>query len=139
MALSVFEDKSKMPRETDLSNVLGKAITKWTDLINYIQKTYGQTNDCWKNYGNASGWTYLIKLKKRTIIYLFPNTEAFILQLVLGEKAVHQALNALLSEDIKQIIRHAKPYVEGRTLRFRVESETGLGPIKQLIDIKVKQ
>jgi len=137
MALSIFEDKTLKPSEEDISKVLGDKKALWDEIKSYIAKEYGELNEEWKNYGKASGWTLLIKLRKRTILYLFPALEYFIVQFVYGEKAVEKSLNSLLPLNIVDRIKEAQSYVEGRSFRIDVRSEADMSWIKELIDIKV--
>ena len=137
MALSIFEDKTLKPSEEDISKVLGDKKALWDEIKSYIAKEYGELNEEWKNYGKASGWTLLIKLRKRTILYLFPALEYFIVQFVYGEKAVEKSLSSLLPSNIVDRIKEAQSYVEGRSFRIDVRSEEDMSWIKELIDIKV--
>lgn len=137
MALSIFEDKSTVPNKKDVVSVLGDRVAYWDEIIYYIANECKDVSEEWKNYGKASGWTLVIKNKKRTIVSLFPQVRGFILLIVLGEKAVQKALTADIPHPILECIKEAKPYVEGRSVRFKIESELDLTGIKEIIDIKI--
>ena len=68
---------------------------------------------------------------------MFPQKGYFIVQIVLGEKAVERALESPLTGETRMLIKDAKPYVEGRSIRIEVTSDAYLIDIKTLIDIKL--
>lgn len=137
MSLSVFEDKQFKPSHEDVATVLGETKVLWDYIVNYIEKEYGQFTEEWKHYGKASGWTLLLKLKKRTILYLFPQNGYFIIQFVYGEKAIEKALGSDLPEVIMARIKAAPFYVEGRSFRVDVHCASDVNWIKKMIDMKL--
>lgn len=137
MALSIFEDKAARPLQDDWVDVLGDKSTLWSEIESFVSSTTGLVTEEWKHYGKASGWTLLLKQKKRTILYMFPQEGYFIVQIVLGEKAVERALERPLTGEILMLIKNAKPYIEGRSIRIEVTSDAYLIDIKTLIDIKL--
>jgi len=75
--------------------------------------------------------------KKRTILYMIPNSKHFLVAFVLGEKAVERALAGDLPDSIKKLIRSAQKYVEGRGIRFEVRTKKDVEIVKQLAEIKM--
>ena len=136
MALSILENKLKKPTDSELSEVLGNAKAVWDCLKQNVAHMYPEIIEEWKHYGKASGWTLLLKLKKRTLLYLFPCKEYFIVQFVYGEKAVEKAMMSSLPKNIIDNIREAKPYTEGRSFRLEVKVMDDLEIIDELIEIK---
>lgn len=138
MVLSVFEDKALKPSRVDVAAVLGSSKALWDDIVDYIEKEYGQYTEEWKHYGKASGWTLLLKLKKRTVLYLFPQNGYFIVQFVYGEKAIEKALGSDLPEAIVASIKAAQFYVEGLSFRVEVRCSSDVKWIAKLIDVKLR-
>jgi hypothetical protein len=138
MALSVFEDKASRPSHEDVATAVGETKVLWEAIVGYIEKAYGSCTEEWKHYGKASGWTLLLKLKKRTILYLFPQSGFFVVQFVYGEKAVQKALGSDLPEVIVGRIKEAPFYVEGRSFRVDVKCQADVNWIMKLVDIKMK-
>lgn len=137
MALSVFEDKAIKPSHEDVATVLGETKALWDDIVDYIEKEYGQLAEEWRHYGKASGWTLLLKLKKRAILYLFPRSGYFVVQFVYGEKAIEKVLGSDLPDEIKVSIKAAPFYVEGRSFRVEVRCSSDVSWISKLIDVKM--
>lgn len=78
----------------------------------------------------------LLKQKKRTLLYVTPEDVAVQVAVVLGERACKVALASDLEEKIKNLIREARPYVEGRGFRFDVKSASDVSSVIELIRIK---
>lgn len=55
---------------------------------------------------------------------------------VFGERAVELALDSKLPEGIKDRIREARPYVEGRGVRFPVSAAADVDLVAELVAIK---
>lgn len=137
MALSIFEDKVKKPDNEDIREALGSSCRLWEEIKEYMASNSGTMTDEWKYYGKSSGWTLLLKQKKRTILYLFPGKDFFTTLFVFGEKAMEQAGKSNLPDYIIESIHSAKPYMEGRSFQVEVKNEQDLENVKVLIDIKL--
>jgi hypothetical protein len=135
MDKSIFTEKSKKPTEKDLSTELKEFYKPWSDLKKYVYKKYPDAAEEW-NY-SSFGWSYRIRDKKRVIIYLLPLSKYFKASFVFGEKATKEALVSNISEIIKDIIKSAKVYAEGRGFRIDVKDKKLIPDIKKLIDIKI--
>lgn len=137
MALSIFEDKIKKPYDEDIREALGSSCRLWEEIKEYMAGNPGAMLEEWKYYGKSSGWTLLLKQKKRTIIYMFPGKDFFTTLFVFGEKAMEQAGESNLPHYIIERINSAKPYMEGRSFQVEVKSEQDLENVKILMDIKL--
>ncbi len=78
----------------------------------------------------------LLQHKKRTLLYLTPEKEEVRVAIVLGERAYGLAMASALPAAIKQMLSEARPYAEGRGIRFSVSSPGDIAAIKQLVEIK---
>jgi len=137
MASSVFDDKSMKPDDIQLKKVLGKTFELWMKLIDYVKANYDPSIEEWNFSGQKWGWAFRMKHKKRTILYFTPLEGYFINGFVFGDKAAAVLEKSDLSENIKEELRNAKKYMEGRPLRVDVKKQTDIENIKMLIDIKM--
>jgi len=137
MALSVFDDKSKEPNDSDLADALGKTKRLWDDLRKHVAQEYEPVTEEWKHYGQESGWTLRLVQKKRTILYLIPCKGHFIVAFVFGDKAVEAAHKSGLPQSIISIINDARKYAEGTGFRIQVNKGQELDSIKKLVAIKL--
>jgi hypothetical protein len=137
MAESVFEDKAAMPDDEALAAVLGKTHPLWARIREPLAKEFDPIQPEWKFYGKKYGWTLKVQHKKRTILYLTPLTGGFRIAFVFGDKAVAAVEDSTVPEGIKEELRNARRYVEGRGLRIEVKSAKDVRTVKQLIHIKM--
>jgi len=135
--LSAFGDKSVMPDGGMVSDALGDVSLIWDELRAHVADTYPNITGEWKHYGKAAGWTYKLISKKRNLLFFVPRTNCFRVRIVLGEKACAKAeTDSELPHEIKEAIRAATPYAEGRSIDIDVNRREQLETIKRLLKIK---
>lgn len=134
MDKSTFPDEEKRPGDDDLRIALGKMYNVWVHLSGYTFGLFPGCREEW-NYSKA-GWNMRIKDKKRAIIYLMPCTGFFKASFVLGEKAANEVWKSAISEEIKEVIRSAPVYGEGRGFRIEVKNKKSVRDIEMLLQIK---
>ena len=71
------------------------------------------------------------------MIYLLPREVFFKVALVFGQKATELILASTVSEDLKNELKAAKVYAEGRGIRVEVKNKSIIDDIKKLIAIKI--
>ncbi|MCX7921885.1 MAG: DUF3788 domain-containing protein [Clostridia bacterium] len=139
MALSIFGDKAVMPNDLKIAEALGNTYVLWNCVKDYVNSNNLPTTEEWKYYGKSSGWTLLLKHKKRTMLYLFPGEAFFIVLFVFGDKAINYAKDSGLPDYIIEKMEKATPYLEGRSFQIEVRNEQDLQHIKMLSDIKMRR
>ena len=127
---------SKAPSERALASELGTAQDLWKAIIAALTGKYGPIDLEWKPSKGDFGWMCLLKYKKRTLLYLTPERNSIRVAVVLGERAVGVALASRLPKAIKTMLQEAKPYTEGRGIRFPVSSPADLPVVEELVAIK---
>jgi len=137
METKAFMDKSKMPDDVALKLVLGELHTFWLQIKAYVLQQYPKGIEDWNFPGAKYGWSFRIKDKKRAIVYLIPYENGFKAALVFGEKATQQAYQSTIPESVKEIIRTAPVYAEGRGFSLEVNNEADVLSVTKLIDIKL--
>lgn len=128
--------RNKGPSKEDLASELGAAQDIWNGIIASVTEKFGSIDQEWKSSKASFGWMCLLKHKKRTLLYLTPEKERVRVAIVLGERAVVLALASELPEGIKALIREARPYAEGRGIRFPVSSAADMLVVSDLLAIK---
>jgi hypothetical protein len=132
---SIFLNKNEMPGDDDLKTALGKTHKWWQAIKEYVLLKYPRGVEKWScsNYG----WSYKIMDKKRAIIYLLPRDQFFKVAFVFGQKATGIILQGNISNIIKQELKSAKVYAEGRGIRLAVTDDSLINDINELINIKL--
>jgi hypothetical protein len=137
MALSVLNDKSRMPDDGMLAEVLGKSKELWDSILAHLGEQYPGVQSEWVSAGAKYGWSLRPKYKKRTILYLIPGQDCFTVSFALGERAVAAAEESTLPALTLDAIRSARQYAEGRGVWVEVKRRTDVETIKTLIEIKM--
>jgi hypothetical protein len=81
----------------------------------------------------------LLKDKKRSLVYLTPEKNSITVGIVLGEHSFKQAMSSSLPDKIKKLFSEAKPYAEGRGIRFSIDSAEEVPVIIQLLEFKTSR
>lgn len=137
MNMNAFMEKSVQPDDGHLARVLGKSIIFWEAIKQHLIQTHGNFTEEWIFYNTKSGWTLKVLLKKRNLFFFVPLQESFRLAFVFGDKAVSVVEHSDLPQTIKNELRLARKYAEGRGIRIEVKSQKDIEHVKKLIDIKV--
>lgn len=137
MDISIFTDKKSKPDDGKLKTALGGTYELWKKLEDYVIEAYPAAVKEWNFSGEKYGWSYRLKDRKRAIIYFLPRGGFFKAAFVFGEKAYFEILNCTVNKKIKDDLKAARPYAEGRGIRIDVNSESGLNDIFKLVNIKL--
>jgi len=120
-APNAFIGKTTMPTAAELSSVLGATALIWAELIDSLAKEQGLDQE-WNSFKPKYGWTLLLKLKKRRIVYLGPCVGCFRASFILGDKAVAAARASNLPKRVLLLLDEAPRYPEGTGLRLLVKT-----------------
>jgi hypothetical protein len=127
---------AKPPTDAELKAVLGKAGATWSAIVRTVEEKFVPLDREWKPSKLAFGRLCLLRHKKRTLLYLIPDKEQVVVAVVLGERAYELAMAATLPAVIQKMLSEAKPYAEGRGIRFPVNSLSDVPVIAKLVEIK---
>lgn len=134
---SVFMDKSAIPGDGELKEKLGPTFTLWQSLKKYISDHVPLPAEEWNFPGKNYGWSFRMKSKKRNIIYFLPRQGFFMVAFVFGPKAFEKVMESQVNEDIKNDLRNATVYAEGRGVRIDVKDDKIFKEIFTLLEIKL--
>jgi len=128
--------KPKPPTDAELKKILGSARGLWYEIIHAVEVMFVPLEKEWKASKAEFGRMCLLRHKKRTLLYITPHREKVWIAIVLGERAYGQAIGSSLPAAIKKKLSEAKPYAEGRGIRFAVNSASDVSVITKLVEIK---
>lgn len=137
MALSIFDDKSKPPKEAELASALKDSFVFWNELKKLIALRFKPLSTEWGFASKTTGWGLRLKNKDRTILYMTPCEGHFLASFALGEKAVKAAHEDDLPVPVLRIIDNAKKYAEGRGVRLEVRNGRDVRSVEKLAVIKM--
>ena len=132
--------KTKSPKPAPTPQQLGAALksaaTLWDEIVATFSQAYAPLEVEWKAAKTDFGAFCRLKHHRRTLLYLLPTPHSFEVAVVLGEKAAAAAANSPLPSRLKQLVADARPYVEGRGIRFHPTS-SDVGTLLQLVELKL--
>ncbi|MHC4076909.1 MAG: DUF3788 family protein [Planctomycetota bacterium] len=134
----MFPDKAHMPEDADLQRVLGGTKRHWDNLTAHAVAANPAATPEWKYYTKKSGWTFLLRGKRRNVLYMRPTGKRrFLVAFAFGKKAVAAAEESDLPAHVVEEIRQAPQYPEGRQVLVEVTSAADVKIAKKLLAIKM--
>jgi len=138
MATSAFGDRSAMPDDDSLREVLGGAAALWEALRAAVAAAYPPLDAAWVWGGAPYGWSLRLKQRKRAVLYLTPCRGSFRAALALGEKAAGAAAAAGLPARLLDAIAAAPRFPEGRAVRLEVRDERDVADTLAVAALKMR-
>jgi hypothetical protein len=127
---------AKSPSPAELAAMLGAAETVWMGIIEAVNARFTPLDLTWKPSKADFGHICLLQHKKRTLVYLTPENEKIKVAVVLGERAYELLKASAVPAKIKKLFAEARPYAEGRGIRFIVKSVGDIPVVAKLVEIK---
>jgi len=87
MAVSIFDDKTKVPTLSELDKALGKTAALLKKIEQYLLNQIGEITHEWNFFGKQAGWTLAFVYKGRTVLHLIPRSGLFTVVFTLGKRA----------------------------------------------------
>jgi len=133
---NAFIGRPAHPTDVELAAALGSTAETWKQLVDWLA-AQGAAIQEWKSSSPRYGWSLLLKLKKRTIVYLAPCNGCFRASFVLGDRAVAAARQSGLPNSVLKLLDESPHYAEGTGLRLVVKDAKDLPAIQKLALIKL--
>ena len=134
----VFNKKDAIPDEEMVRKALGSSYAYLENIRQFVKEEIGETVEEWKFYGQKLGWTLKKYLKKRNLFFIGMYPGYFRIAFVFGERAANNVFDSDIAEVLKKELSEARKYAEGRGINIKVDDDTYLDDIKELIRIKVQ-
>ena len=126
----------KPPTAAELRAALGDVAEVWSAIVSAVEEKLSPLDKRWQLSKASFGRVCLLQHKKRTLLYMTPGEKEILIAIVLGERAAAIAATSSLPVRIKKLIAEARPYAEGRGIRFAVRSSRDVAMISKLVGIK---
>ncbi len=128
--------KTNQPTPEEISATLGPTASIWNDLVGWFNTELGVQDQEWKSSSPKYGWTLILSLKKRRIVYLVPCAGCFRAAFILGDRAVAAARVSGLSKPALKLLQAAPHYAEGTGLRLMVKTAKDVPTVRKFAQIK---
>ena len=134
---NAFIGKAEMPTAEELKSVLGSTSGLWSQLVDSLAAELGNSDGEWNSLKPKYGWSFILKVKKRRIVYFSPFSGCFQVSFILGDKAMAAARATPFAKAMVKILDEAPHYPEGNGVRILVEDAKPLPAIRKLAQIKL--
>lgn len=134
---NAFIGTKTQPSATEVAAKLGPSATVWNKLTAWLREK-GIACEEWKSVSPKYGWSLRPKLKTRIILYMGPCDGRFRVSLVLGDRALAAARASDLPKSLLKEISEAHRYAEGTGIRMMIKTTEDLGPVRKLVEIKLR-
>jgi hypothetical protein len=119
------------PTDADIRAALGDTYPFWTEIIASVPVVPE-----WHYYGAKYGFSLKLLEKKRNLCFMTLGEGNIRFAVIYGEKAYARALESDLDEELKQMLRGARKYPEGRGVSLTVTSPEDVTRVRRLLEIK---
>jgi len=116
---------------------MGKAKSHWDALVASVRKIEPKAEVEWRFY-KPYGWTFIIRNKRRNLMYLRPANGEFLASLAMGETAVRAAQTSDLPAELIAEMLAGPKYPEGRPARVTVRTAAQARMVAKLVTLKVR-
>ncbi len=137
MAVKAVKEKVEAPSAAELHRALGKSTSAWPGIISGLEEHFSPLEMDWRSSKLEFGRMCAVRHKDRTLVYLMPMAGQLLVGVVLGERAYELAMASKLRPAIKKMLTDAKPYVEGRGIRFVVKTASDVTQVLLLVECKM--
>jgi len=134
--MSCAVQRTKAPSEAELKAALGRSAGLWAAIVKAVEKAHAPLAQEWRPSKLEFGSMCLLRQKDRTLVYLMPMAGQLLVGVVLGQRSYELAMESDLPAAIKKMLADARPYAEGRGIRFTVKSAKDVGAIVKLVQLK---
>jgi hypothetical protein len=126
----------KSATDAELKAVLGAAMALWSGIVQAVEDVASPLKAEWRPSKAQFGRICLLQHRKRTLLYLTPESESITVAIVLGARAYGLAMASTLPAATKKLLANATSYAEGRGIRFAATSPSAIAVIRTLVEIK---
>jgi hypothetical protein len=137
MTASIYDDKNVEPDLDQFSADLLLKYQLFEMIREYLDNHYGETFTEWRYYGRNIGWIMKLLVGKRNVMFIIPRGDHFSAAFTFGDKATEKILQSKLPLPIRNNLKAATKYTEGRTIQIDVNLQKDVDNITQLIDFKL--
>jgi len=134
--MSCAVQRTKAPSEVELKAALGKSAGLWAAIVEAVGRAFPPLELEWRPSKLEFGRMCLLRQKDRTLVYLMPMAGQLLVGVVLGQRAYELAMDSTLPEAIKKMLSDARPYAEGRGIRFTAKSAKDVASVALLVKLK---
>ena len=135
MAVGTFIDKLHQPTMKEILASIGSKRELWDSLERFVAENYRTKRD-FAFYGKNYGWAVRFRKTGKALLSMYPGEGSFTVQIVLGETPAKKASSLKLGKNVRNVLKNAHEFPEGRWLFIKVRWKRDLRDVQQLLFLK---
>ena len=132
-------NKEKRPSEDEIIKTIGEKSSLWLEIHEFVGKNFSFSQEL-VFFTKKYGWTIRYRRSGKTLVYFFPEDNAFSVLLVLGGKESEQVdlIKDKLEASVRSVFENTEQLHDGRWLWIRVLTKSDVASVKLLLQAKQK-
>jgi hypothetical protein len=132
-------NKEKRPSKEEILKTIGAKSSLWLEIHKFVENNYDFSPEL-VYFTKKYGWTIRYRKSGKTLVYFFPEDNAFSVLLVLGSKESEKvdSIKNRLEARITSVFENTEQLRDGRWLWIRVLTKSDVESIKLLLQAKRK-
>jgi hypothetical protein len=111
METPVLTNKNLYPTEELFFSNLGKTITLWQSVFDYIHSSHPEMTEQWKYYNDGKSWLMKVSSKSKTVCWVSVIKNSFRMTFYLNDRAEKLIMQSKIPDELK------KQYLAGRKIK----------------------
>lgn len=130
-----MSDKTVCPSIADMTACCGENAELFTQVNEWLSKTYGTVQKIVFPYGNQYGWGIAHRKKKKLICNIFAENNAFTVMMRLSDKQF-ESVYSQVGRDTRGFIDDRYPCGDGGWIHYRVTGRGRFDDLQKLLTVK---
>jgi hypothetical protein len=132
-------NKEKRPSKEEIVKTIGEKSSLWLEIHEFVGINYDFSAEL-VFFTKKYGWAIRYRKSGKTLVYFFPEDNAFSVLLVLGSKESEEVdlIKNKLEAKVKSVFENTEQLHDGRWLWIRVLTKSDVESVKILLQAKRK-
>jgi hypothetical protein len=138
METIVLNDSAIILTDAIISEHIGKSMSYWRSLFEFIHAQYPNLSETWKYYRDGKRWLLKVTNKSKTVFWLGLIDKSFRVSFYFKNRDEPLLMGSLVSDDLKEQFKNNKVINTIRPVSVYVKNKKDIENIKLLIETKLR-
>lgn len=134
----VLNDSAIVPTDVIIAEHVGKYMSHWESLFEFIHAQYPNFTETWKYYRDGKRWLFKAANKSKTVFWLGLIDKSFRVTFYFKNSDERLLMESLVSDDLKEQFKNNKVINTIRPVSVYVKNKKDVESIKILIETKLR-
>ena len=138
METAILSDKSNVPTDELIFELIGEKKIYWQELMKHINENYEGSAGEWNYYNDGKSWLFKMVIKKKTLFWIGLIEKTFRVTFWFSDKAENHINASTLPESLKSEFVTSKKYGAVRAVSIIMNEKTDVENVITLAAIRKK-